>query len=194
MPTGSGSASARSASAGLARFRGTPVEALLPVTLPPPPPPDEPPAPPPPSPKPDPKAGKPSLDEGEKEALRVALLLVIDTSGSMSVGNKLQMAQASAIAAARSLSPEDRVSVIAFSDQMIPVAPFQDAVVLAGLLTGFTDSHWFRDRGIAAYGFSPIEASAEQRQAIHGPDENVDVAALERGGRRMTAILRGLAR
>jgi len=73
-------------------------------------------------------------------------------------------------------------------------AETQDAVVLAGLLTGFTDSHWFRDRGIAAYGFSPIEASAEQRQAIHGPDENVDVAALERGVRRMTTILRELSR
>jgi hypothetical protein len=27
------------------------------------------------------------------------------------------------------------------------------AAVLPGLLTGFTDSHWFRERGIAAYGF-----------------------------------------
>jgi Ca-activated chloride channel family protein len=114
--------------AGLSRFRGTAIEPLLPVSVPPPPPPDEPPAPPPPSPKPDPSAPKPSIDEGEKEALRVALLLVIDTSGSMSVDAKLQMAQASAMAAARALSPEDRVSVIAFSDQMIPVAPFQNAV------------------------------------------------------------------
>jgi hypothetical protein len=120
--------------AGLSRLKGTAIESLLPVTVPPPPPPDEPPAPPPEKPKPDPRKPSPAIDEGEKEALRVALLLVIDTSGSMSVASKLQMAQASAIVAARALAPQDRVSVIAFNDQMIPVAPFQDAVDLEQLV------------------------------------------------------------
>ena len=68
------------------------------------------------------------------------------------------------------------------------------AVVLPGLLTGFTDSHWFRERGIASYGFVPIDVTAEQRQAIHGPDENVDAAALERGVHRLVDILRELSR
>lgn len=70
----------------------------------------------------------------------------------------------------------------------------RQAVVLPGLLTGFTDSHWFRERGIAAYGFVPIDVTAAQRQAIHGPDENVDGASLERGVHRLVDILRELSR
>lgn len=119
--------------AGLSRLRGTALDALLPVVPPEPPaPPPEPPAPPPPVKKPDPSAPKPAIDEGEKEALRVALLLVIDTSGSMA-GTKLLMAQQSAIAAAGALAPSDRISVYAFDDDAREVAPFQDAVELQSL-------------------------------------------------------------
>ncbi len=115
---------------GLSRLRGGALDALLPVVPPEPPvPPPEPPAPPPPVKKPDPATPKPAIDEGEKEALRVALLLVIDTSGSMA-GTKLAMAQQSAIAAAGALSPSDRVSVYAFDDDAREIAPFQDAVDL----------------------------------------------------------------
>ncbi len=118
---------------GLGRLRGTALEPLLPVTLPEPPPP-APPRPPPPDPPkpPDPETPKPRLDEGPKEALRVALLLVIDRSGSMA-GPKLTMAQLSGIAAARALSPKDRVGVIAFDDESTWVAPFQDAVEMTTL-------------------------------------------------------------
>jgi hypothetical protein len=120
--------------AGLSRFLGTPADALLPVVPPPVPvPPPEPPAPPPPEKKPDPKQPKPALEEGEKEAYRVALLLVIDTSGSMGEKNKLQMAKQSAIAAAGALSPQDRVGVIAFDDDAREVAAFQDATDLPTL-------------------------------------------------------------
>src|SRR5262245_51774826 len=48
-------------------------------------------------------------------------------------GGKLQMAQASAIAAAKSLSPEDRVAVVSFDEEARVVAPFQDAVDLDAL-------------------------------------------------------------
>jgi uncharacterized protein YegL len=116
--------------AGLCRLRGTSIDALVPIEPPeppkPPPPPPEPPQPEP-EPKPDPERPKPSVDEGKKQALRVALLLVIDTSGSMS-GQKLQMAQQAAIAAAGALSPKDRVSVISFDDDPHEIVPFQDAV------------------------------------------------------------------
>src|SRR5207237_488843 len=112
---------------------GTLFDALLPVAPPPPPAPEPPPTTPtPPVKKPDPAKPKPALDEGEKKALRVALLLVIDTSGSMA-GVKLQMAQQSAIAAAGALSPQDRVGVYEFADDANEVAPFQDAVDLRAL-------------------------------------------------------------
>jgi uncharacterized protein YegL len=119
---------------GLTRFRGGALDPVLPVVPPAPPPPKpEPPAPPPPKKKPDPAKPKPALSEGDKIALRVALLLVIDTSGSMGRAGKLQMAQQAAIAAARALSPEDRVSVISFDDDAHVAAPFQDAVELDAL-------------------------------------------------------------
>jgi uncharacterized protein YegL len=119
--------------AGLSRLRGTALDALLPVVPPEPPaPPPEPPVPPPPVKEPDPATPKPALDEGEKDALRVALLLVIDTSGSMA-GTKLLMAQQSAIAAAGALAPSDRVSVYAFDDDAREIAAFQDAVDLPSL-------------------------------------------------------------
>jgi len=67
------------------------------------------------------------------------------------------------------------------------------AVVLPGLLTGFTDSHYFREKGIAAYGFVPIDVTDEERDAIHGPDERVRTAALEGGVRRLVRLLRLLS-
>jgi len=119
---------------GLRRHAGGMVEPLLPITLPPeppPPPPDpdppKPPDPEPPDPPPDSDDNpEVKLDDGPKEALRVALLLVIDRSGSMA-GTKLQLAQMAAMAAARNLDPQDRVAVLAFDDRFQWIAPFQAA-------------------------------------------------------------------
>ncbi len=120
---------------GLSRLRGTPLEPLLPVTLPAAPPPDPPDVPPePPAPRPDkpPAPTKPVLGEGDRNALRVALLLVLDRSGSMS-DTKLVMARESVLAAARSLSAEDEVGVLAFDDGFEWIAPFQAATDYAAL-------------------------------------------------------------
>jgi hypothetical protein len=119
---------------GLRRHADSPVAALLPVVLPPPPPEPPPPEPDPPEPTPRDEPEEPPTDEnpdvrmddGPKEALRVALLLVIDRSGSMA-GPKMRMAQMSAMAAARSLSAEDRVGILAFDDRTKWIAPFQSA-------------------------------------------------------------------
>ncbi|MCE9635195.1 MAG: VWA domain-containing protein, partial [Planctomycetes bacterium] len=122
---------------GLTRLRGTALEPLLPVELPaPPPPPDATPNPPkPPDARrpPDPEQPKPVIDDAERKAMRVALLLVIDQSGSMA-GLKIAMAREAAIAAARTLSPDDRVGVIAFDEETDWIAPFQDAREMASLV------------------------------------------------------------
>lgn len=116
---------------GLSRLHGSELAALLPVVVPrPTPKPPRPPAPkPPPSDRPrdePPSQPEAALDEGEKQALRVALLLCIDRSGSMA-GAKMRLAQEAALAAARTLAPEDRVGVIAFDDRSDWIAPFQGA-------------------------------------------------------------------
>lgn len=61
--------------------------------------------------------------------------------------------------------------------------------VLPGLLTGFTDSHFFREQGIAAYGFSTLAVSSAERRSVHGPNERVQVKELERAVDRLVRVL-----
>lgn len=68
------------------------------------------------------------------------------------------------------------------------------SVVLPGLQTGFTDSHYFREKGIASYGFVPIVVSNAERVAIHGPNERVQVEDLRAGVVRMVEILTEVGR
>ncbi len=63
------------------------------------------------------------------------------------------------------------------------------AVVLPGLLTGFTDSHYFREKGIDAYGFVPLVVDPGQRKSVHAPDERVTVAELEAAVKRMVRLV-----
>ncbi|MHC4729675.1 MAG: VWA domain-containing protein, partial [Planctomycetota bacterium] len=96
---------------GLARLHDTPLAFLLPLAF-------EPRAqdrPTPPTPKP---ADEPRIEviEEKKEAYPITLGLVVDRSGSMD-GYKLRQAQLAAIAAARTLTPQDRILVVAFGDQ-----------------------------------------------------------------------------
>ena len=68
-----------------------------------------------------------------------------------------------------------------------------DAVVLSGLLAGFTDSHYFREQGIHAYGFSPIVVTADERKRMHGPNERVGVQAIQDAVRRMSILIQKVA-
>jgi acetylornithine deacetylase/succinyl-diaminopimelate desuccinylase-like protein len=55
------------------------------------------------------------------------------------------------------------------------------ARVLPGVSTGFTDSHFFRDRGIASYGFSAFVIPPADRRGVHGNDERIAVDTLVDG-------------
>ncbi len=69
---------------------------------------------------------------------------------------------------------------------------FPDALVLPKVAAGFTDSHYFRERGIAAYGFSPIIVSNEERDGVHGDNEKLSVDDIERGAQLMSVIVNSL--
>lgn len=69
----------------------------------------------------------------------------------------------------------------------------RSAPVVPAFIAGFTDSRWLRERGIAAYGVSPFALEGEVLSGIHGPDERIPVAELERGIERMKAIVAGYA-
>jgi acetylornithine deacetylase/succinyl-diaminopimelate desuccinylase-like protein len=67
------------------------------------------------------------------------------------------------------------------------------ARVTTPLLGGFTDCHFFRERGIPCYGFIPLKASAKGLSGVHGNDERVSVENVKFGTRMMYEVVRALA-
>ena len=60
---------------------------------------------------------------------------------------------------------------------------------LAAFIAGITDSRFFRERGIPAYGVSPFKIAGEDSLGIHGPDERIPLAELDRGVERTRRLL-----
>jgi acetylornithine deacetylase/succinyl-diaminopimelate desuccinylase-like protein len=55
------------------------------------------------------------------------------------------------------------------------------APLVPSLITGTTDSRYFRERGITAYGFSPFLLSGQEARGIHGPNESIPLQKFEHG-------------
>ncbi len=103
------------------------------------------------------------------------------------IGNEHVRVERGAVAFGSSQSPLDNALTEAV--ETVAANDAAAAVVLPGLQTGFTDSHYFREKGIAAYGFVPIVVSNEERVATHGPNERVQVEDLRAGVVRLVEIL-----
>jgi acetylornithine deacetylase/succinyl-diaminopimelate desuccinylase-like protein len=58
---------------------------------------------------------------------------------------------------------------------------FPNANIVPAVSTGFTDSHFFRDRGIACYGFAPFLIPAGDEAGVHGNNERISVENVRRG-------------
>jgi acetylornithine deacetylase/succinyl-diaminopimelate desuccinylase-like protein len=71
-------------------------------------------------------------------------------------------------------------------------ADLHAAPVVPSVVTGFTDSHWFRSLGIASYGFVPFVLDEREQRTVHGIDERVSVDNLGQGVQRLLLILRAL--
>lgn len=61
--------------------------------------------------------------------------------------------------------------------------------VMPSVSTGFTDSHFTRDLGIASYGFDPTVVPESEFARIHGNDERISVDAFRRGVSDHLAII-----
>jgi acetylornithine deacetylase/succinyl-diaminopimelate desuccinylase-like protein len=68
------------------------------------------------------------------------------------------------------------------------------AVVAPMMLSGFTDSHYFRERGITCYGFVPFKVSFADLGRIHGNNERVSVENVKLGTRMLYEMLVRLCR
>ena len=61
--------------------------------------------------------------------------------------------------------------------------------MLPGVSSGFTDSHFFRDIGIAAYGFAPFVSDPDVPLGVHGNDERLSHRNLTQGTRTLIDLL-----
>lgn len=68
-----------------------------------------------------------------------------------------------------------------------------DAVVSFPLVAGFTDCHYFRERGIPCYGFLPFKLGSKELIGYHGKDERLSIKNLESGMQLMFELANKLA-
>lgn len=64
-----------------------------------------------------------------------------------------------------------------------------EAIVTPFMLSGFTDSHYFRRLGIASYGVSPFPLTSAESRGVHGNDERLSLDALRFGLRFVSDIV-----
>ncbi|MCP4660466.1 MAG: M20/M25/M40 family metallo-hydrolase [bacterium] len=82
-------------------------------------------------------------------------------------------------------SPIDHPFYLALKDVLSVRAP-----VVPTFLVGITDSRFFRQLGIPAYGVSPFALNPPDVRGIHAPDEHIPIAEFLRGVETMRRILR----
>ena len=71
---------------------------------------------------------------------------------------------------------------------------FPDAAIVPAVATGFTDSHFFRDRGLACYGFAPILVPEADEGGVHGNNERLSEENVRRGTAMLLEIVQTVAR
>jgi acetylornithine deacetylase/succinyl-diaminopimelate desuccinylase-like protein len=69
------------------------------------------------------------------------------------------------------------------------LAQNENAVTVPTMIAGFTDSHYFRQKGLVAYGFIPIELTQAEEHGVHGIDEHLPIKELGDGIHRMVDLL-----
>ena len=69
----------------------------------------------------------------------------------------------------------------------------KEAPVVPTVIAGVTDARFFRERGIPAYGVSPFALGGEDSGGIHGVDERIPLAELDRGIERTRRLITAYA-
>ncbi len=101
------------------------------------------------------------------------------------LGTAIEVGQLMGFSPAISSTDTDLYRVLeAVSQQHFPGAP-----VVPAVQSGFTDSHFLRDLGMAAYGYAPIVVPKEDAAGIHGNNERVSVENIRRGVTMMLDIV-----
>ena len=69
-----------------------------------------------------------------------------------------------------------------------------DAGLAQSVIGGFTDSHFFRAKGIVSYGFEPFAISEAEGRRIHGNDERISLNAYTDGVRLLWEVVYNFSR
>lgn len=69
-------------------------------------------------------------------------------------------------------------------DPQVPVVP--------AVLGGFTDSHYFRRKGIVSYGFTGLAIAEEDGRRVHGTNERIPLASLREGSQILFELVQEL--
>ncbi len=69
------------------------------------------------------------------------------------------------------------------------LAQSDDARVIPTMTLAFTDSHYFRQKGLIAYGFIPLELNSAEEKTINGVNEHLSIKELGAGIHRMVQLL-----
>jgi acetylornithine deacetylase/succinyl-diaminopimelate desuccinylase-like protein len=70
---------------------------------------------------------------------------------------------------------------------------YPKASIAPAVSTGFTDSHWFRDLGIASYGWAPFMIPDAEEGGVHGNNERISIENIRKGTAMMVDLVRGVA-
>ncbi|MEP6905041.1 MAG: M20/M25/M40 family metallo-hydrolase [Gemmatimonadales bacterium] len=90
------------------------------------------------------------------------------------------------------VSPTDNPLYRAIAE--VTTRHFPKATVTPAVQTGFTDSHFFRDLGIASYGYAPYLIPAADESGVHGNNERISIENLRRGAPILLEIVEAVAR
>jgi len=85
------------------------------------------------------------------------------------------------------ISPTDSDLFIAIEEVTSKLYP--NSTVVPSVSTGFTDSHFTRDLGIASYGFNPLIAKGDEFSGVHGNDEKVNENAFRQSVKDLIEII-----
>ena len=91
-----------------------------------------------------------------------------------------------------STSPLDGALVDAIRETVDAMEP--GALITTPMLTGYTDSYYYRRLGIGAYGLDPFRLTEEEEQTVHGNDERVSLANVRFGVEFFYRIVERVAR
>jgi acetylornithine deacetylase/succinyl-diaminopimelate desuccinylase-like protein len=69
---------------------------------------------------------------------------------------------------------------------------YPSASIAPAVSTGFTDSHWFRDLGVASYGFAPFLIPEAEEGGVHGNNERISIENIRKGTAMMVELVRGV--